>query len=109
MERLSLSVLLLLFWVISRPVDVYETAESSNSFVKKTESEANYLSRRYFVDGNIKRRIRDREGRIDFSITTSRICNQCKPILCPTKIIEFLGTITNLTKIELPFSEQKVQ
>ena len=109
MERLSLSVLLLLFWVISRPVDVYETAESSNSFVKKTESEANYLSRRYFVDGNIKRRIRDREGRIDFSITTSRICNQCKPILCPTKIIEFLGTITNLTKIELSFSEQKVQ
>ena len=109
MERLSLSVLLLLFWVISRPVDVYETAESSNSLVKKTESEANYLSRRYFVDGNIKRRIRDREGRIDFSITTSRICNQCKPILCPTKIIEFLGTITNLTKIELSFSEQKVQ
>ena len=109
MERLSLSVLLLLFWVISRPVDVYETAESSNSFVKKTESEANYLSRRYFVDGNIKRRIRDREGRIDFSITTSRICNQCKPILCPTKIIEFLGTITNLTKIELSFPEQKVQ
>ena len=109
MERLSLSVLLLLFWVISRPVDVYETAESSNSFVKKTESEANYLSRRYFVDGNIKRRIRDREGRIDFSITTSRICNQCKPILCPTKIIEFLGTITNLTKIELSFSEQKDQ
>ena len=109
MERLSLSVLLLLFWVIPRPVDVYETAESSNSFVKKTESEANYLSRRYFVDGNIKRRIRDREGRIDFSITTSRICNQCKPILCPTKIIEFLGTITNLTKIELSFSEQKVQ
>ena len=109
MERLSLSVLLLLFWVISRPVDVYETAESSNSFVKKTESEANYLSRRYFVDGNIKRRIRDREGRIDFSITTSRICNQSKPILCPTKIIEFLGTITNLTKIELSFSEQKVQ
>ena len=109
MERLSLSVLLLLFWVIPRPVDVYETAESSNSFVKKAESEANYLSRRYFVDGNIKRRIRDREGRIDFSITTSRICNQCKPILCPTKIIEFLGTITNLTKIELSFSEQKVQ
>ena len=109
MERLSLSVLLLLFWVIPRPVDVYETAESSNSFVKKTESEANYLSRRYFVDGNIKRRIRDREGRTDFSITTSRICNQCKPILCPTKIIEFLGTITNLTKIELSFSEQKVQ
>ena len=109
MERLSLSVLLLLFWVIPRPVDVYETAESSNSFVKKTESEANYLSRRYFVDGNIKRRIRDREGRIDFSITTSRICNQCKPILCPTKITEFLGTITNLTKIELSFSEQKVQ
>ena len=109
MERLSLSVLLLLFWVIPRPVDVYETAESFNSFVKKTESEANYLSRRYFVDGNIKRRIRDREGRIDFSITTSRIRNQCKPILCPTKIIEFLGTITNLTKIELSLSEQKVQ
>ena len=85
MERLSLSVLLPLFWVIPRSADVYKTTESSNSFVKKTESDANYLSRRYFADGSIKERIRDREEHIDFSITTSRIRNQCKSILCLTK------------------------
>ena len=76
----------------------------------KTESEADYLSRRYFADGSIEGKIRDREGHIVFSITTSRFCNQCeKSVLCPTKIIEFLRAIIDSIKIELSLSEEKVQ
>ena len=67
------------------------------NYAKKTESEADYLSRLYFADGSIKGKIRDREGHIDF------------PVLCPTKIIEFLGIITNLIKTELSISEEKVK
>ena len=69
--KFSLSVPLPLLSVIPSPIDVYETSGSSNSRIKKTESEADYLSRRYFADGSIKGRIRDSEGHIDFSITTS--------------------------------------
>ena len=69
--KFSLSAPLPLLWVIPSSIDVYETSGSSNSRIKKTESKADYLSRRYFADGSIKGRIRDREGHIDFSITTS--------------------------------------
>ena len=47
---------------------------------------------------------------IDFSITTSRLHNQCKKaVLCLTKIIELLGIIINSIKMELSLSEGKLQ
>ena len=80
MRKFSLSGPLLLFRVIPSPNGVYNTNESSNSLVKKTETEADYLSRQYFGDDSIKARIRDRERHIDFSITTSRLYNQCEKV-----------------------------
>ena len=47
---------------------------------------------------------------IDFSITTSRLHNQCKKaVLCLTKILELLGIIINSIKMELSLSEGKLQ
>ena len=80
MGRFCLSVSLPLFRVIPNPIGVYKTIESSNSLVQKTESEADYPSRRYFADDIIKGITRDKEGRIDFSITTSRLCNKCEKV-----------------------------
>ena len=37
------------------------------------------------------------------------VINVEKSVLCPTKIIEFLGIIKNLVKMELSFSEVEVQ
>ena len=80
MGRFSLSVPLSLFRVIPSPIGIYKTTESSSSYVKKTESEVDYLSRRYFAGSSINRRIRDREGDIDFSITISRLPKQCEKV-----------------------------
>ena len=49
------------------------------ALAKKTECEADYLSSQYFTDASMKGRIRDREGHIDFSIT-SRLRNQCEKV-----------------------------
>ena len=75
----SLHQFICLFRVIARPIGVYKTTESCNSLAKKTECEADYLSRQYFTDASMKGRIRERERHIDFSIT-SRFRNQCEKV-----------------------------
>ena len=80
MGRFSLSVPLPLLRVVFSPIGVYKTYESSSSLVKKTESEADYLSRQYFDDGTIKGRIGDREGHIGFSVKTSRLRHQLEKV-----------------------------
>ena len=100
----SLSVLLPLIRVILNLIGVNKTTESSNSLVKKTKSETDYLSRWYCTAGS------DREGHINFSITTFRSRTYCeKSVLFPIKIIELLGIVINSMKMEFSLWEEKVQ
>ena len=61
MGRFSFSVALPLFLAIPSSIGVYETTKSSESLFKKTENEADDLSRQYFDGGSIEGRITDRE------------------------------------------------
>lgn len=100
----SLSVLLPLIRVILNLIGVNKTTESSNSLVKKAKSETDYLSRWYCTAGS------DREGHINFSITTSRSRTYCeKSVLFPTKIIELLRIVISSMKMEFSLWEEKVQ